>query len=190
MESRKPISNYQWLYEVSNMWQIKSLQKILKTCGWWYRTQKELIKKQQLEKNGYYSIQLSNKDWYSKFSVHRLVAEAFLPNPDNKRTVNHINWIRNDNRLENLERMTYSQNSKDWFNRWRKPTCHWTGKFWKDNPWSKKVNQYTLDWVFIKTFDWISDAARSVWWHSWPICNYLKWRVKKAYWYKRAYFNS
>ena len=69
--------------------------------------------KPRLTSNGYariYARQISTnkrKDIY----IHRLVAEYFIPNPDNKKYVNHINFIRNDNRVENLEWCTMKENN-------------------------------------------------------------------------------
>jgi hypothetical protein len=56
---------------------------------------------------GYYYVRVLDK---SK-SVHRIVAKEFVPNPDNKKCVNHINGIRTDNRVENLEWLSHSENS-------------------------------------------------------------------------------
>lgn len=65
------------------------------------------------DKDGYMSCSLSNGDGTKKkYRVHRLVAMAFIPNPENKPEVNHINSIRDDNRLENLEWSTRSENEK------------------------------------------------------------------------------
>ena len=61
---------------------------------------------------GYPRVLLANKSGKKMFSVHRLVAQAFIPNPENKRTVNHINGIKDDNRVESLEWSTHSENNK------------------------------------------------------------------------------
>lgn len=60
--------------------------------------------------NGYHHVVLCNDGVQKKYLVHRLVASLFIPNPENKPCVNHKNGVRNDNRVENLEWVTYSEN--------------------------------------------------------------------------------
>lgn len=65
--------------------------------------------------NGYSRIYISKNGKVYHKRVHRLMAETFLKNPGNKPTVNHKNGIRNDNRIENLEWATWSENHKHSF---------------------------------------------------------------------------
>lgn len=90
----KDIPEYEGLFQISNLGRVKSLN--------YNHTNKEKILKTRLSKRGYELISLySNKKLKNHF-IHRLVADTFLPNPDNKYSVDHINRIRNDNRVENL----------------------------------------------------------------------------------------
>ena len=109
----KPIKDYEGLYEVSSIGRVRSLgREIIDSKG---RKQcfKERILKLQYDRYGYLYVPLRNRDNRKKFKVHRLVAEAFIPNPKNKPCVDHINTIRDDNRVENLRWVTVKENSNN-----------------------------------------------------------------------------
>ena len=96
----KDIKGYEGLYQVSSLGRVKRT----------YKNKKERILKIYLRKDGYFQIQLSNQSKFKQFLIHRLIAHAFIPNPDNKPFINHINGVRNDNRIENLEWCTNKEN--------------------------------------------------------------------------------
>ena len=66
--------------------------------------------KSRKEKSGYMRIELSKNGKKNKFQIHRLLALAFIPNPENKPYIDHINGIKDDNRLENLRWVTHQEN--------------------------------------------------------------------------------
>lgn len=75
-----------------------------------YNKIKQIFMKPSLSKYGYYRVGLTNANGKKIISIHRLVAKTYIPNTFNKPQVNHINGIKSDNRLENLEWATREEN--------------------------------------------------------------------------------
>lgn len=89
-------------YQVSNLGRVKSLNYL--------RTGKEKILRINKDKDGYFQITLSKNGKVKTHKIHRLVAEHFIPNPDNKPCIDHINTDRTDNNVENLRWTTQKEN--------------------------------------------------------------------------------
>jgi len=143
----KSVLGFEGIYEVSNMGQVRLIIDRSKK-------KKYDILKSTVNTHNYYRINLYKKGVrYSKL-IHRLVAESFLINEFNKRTVNHKDGNPSNNELSNLEWATDSENVKhsfDFLN--RRPTC--LGVHGKEHPRSKKVVCVTLG----KSFDNAREAA-------------------------------
>ena len=105
-EEWRDIKGYEGLYQISNIGRIKSCNKL----SYDNKRIKSKILKTKINKNGYEQIFLYKNNTKKYKSVARLVAEAFIPNPENKPEVDHINTIRNDNRVENLRWVTKKEN--------------------------------------------------------------------------------
>lgn len=115
-EEWKDIEGYEGFYQVSNCGNIKSLPRTAKSKGSGIREVKETIKKQSVSSCGYMLVGLHKDSEMKTASVHRLVALAFVPNPEGKPQVNHINGDKKDNRAENLEWVTSSENNLHKYN--------------------------------------------------------------------------
>ena len=113
MEIWKDIKEYEGLYQVSNLGRVKSLPRLVTQ---WNRFQNitysipEKILSLQIV-NNYYSVKLSKKGKIKSYRVHRLVAEAFIDNPDNLPEVNHKDENKLNNNIDNLEWCTRQYNN-------------------------------------------------------------------------------
>lgn len=108
------IKNYEGLYAISNFNRIKSLPKKTNNSSAEYVSVEKIMKPTKT-KFGYLVVNLRKDNVGKSISVHRIVATAFIDNPDNLLAVNHINGVKTDNRVENLEWCTLSENTKHAF---------------------------------------------------------------------------
>lgn len=105
----KFIKGYENLYAVDEFGNVKSYPRTrINNKGYKYTTKERILIPQI--RNGYLFVRLSKDAEKKCFSVHRLVAEYFLPNPENKPCVNHIDGNRKNNNVKNLEWVTSHEN--------------------------------------------------------------------------------
>lgn len=115
IEIWKSIPEYEGLYEISNLGRVKSLAREVIFSDGRRSNYKERILKYD-DNRGYYVVKLSRASKSKAFKIHRLVAQAFIPNEDlDKDCVNHINGDKKDNSIENLEWCTKAENTKHAF---------------------------------------------------------------------------
>lgn len=136
----KDIKNYESLYQISNTGKVKSIKR-------------NIILKPSKNRKGYLHVILFKNGKTKVGRIHRLVAETFIPNPYNKPQVNHVNCIKTDNRVENLEWNTQSENQKHAFANGLQTNIG------NNNPRIRKINQYDLDGKFIKSWNSFYDIT-------------------------------
>ena len=109
----KPIKGFEGFYEISNYGRVKSVKRTIRSGKGYGKHEYGGRILKHSETNGYSRVTLCKGRLLSYFSVHRLVAEAFIPNPDNKPEIDHINTLRNDNRAVNLRWVTKIENARN-----------------------------------------------------------------------------
>lgn len=100
-EEWRDVAGYEGLYQVSNMGRVKS-----------FHHGKVVVFSPKCYRNRYPEVYLSNNGRDERVLAHRLVAQTFIPNPEGKEQVNHKNGVKSDNRIENLEWVTGSENMR------------------------------------------------------------------------------
>ena len=117
----KDVIGYEGLYQVSNSGSIKSLNRVVLHSG-----NKRRIKGMSIVsfkcKNGYLNTRLHKDGITKNYTIHRLVAKHFISNPENKPQVNHIDGVKDNNMLHNLEWSTNSENMRHAFKTGLRPT--------------------------------------------------------------------
>ncbi len=130
------IPGFEGCYQVSNLGRVKSFRK-WKTA----HSPDEYILKNYLSDNGYYQVTLYNGNVRKKFLVHRLVASAFIPNPDNLPHINHKDEDPSNNAASNLEWCTPLYNNR-----------YGTAKFRTMMSRGKPVKQFLINGEWIATY--------------------------------------
>lgn len=147
----KDIKGYEGLYQVSNLGRVKSLGN-----GGSHKV--ERIKDLQNDTKGYKITRLSKNGVQKTLKVHRLVGEAFIPNPLNLSQINHKNEDKTDNRVENLEFCTNSYNHDYGTRNDRARNAIINTDYIKSK--IKPVYQYTMDKTLVKIWDSLSEIKR------------------------------
>ncbi len=165
----KDIEGYEGLYQVSNLGRVKRMRFINKNTN----IEKERIKSQKIRKDGYLEVALYKNGKGKYIQVHRLVAKSFIPNPKKLPQVNHIDGIKTNNIVENLEWVSISDNA-----------IH-SSRVLRNNV--RKINQYDLKGRYLATYSSITIAGEINNIRESSIANVLAGRRNKTFGYKWKY---
>ena len=184
MEIWKDIEWYEWLYQVSNLWRVKSLNYARTKLQW-------LLKPNIMSR--WHSIVWFKQKRIKQELVHRLVALHFIPNPDKLPIVCHKEEKLDDNWAlynwsDNLFWWTQKDNIQDMYKKWRANNHLQVNHPWKWIKWwkhylSKKIEQVSKNWEFIKEWWSIIDASNILLISSASIWKVCRWERKTAGWF-------
>lgn len=164
MEIWKPIQWYE-TYEISSLWRIRNTN--------YRRTWETKVLAPYVNSSGYQFVQLWNMWGFKNMKIHRLVAEAFITNSWMKPQVNHLNGLKTDNRVENLEWCTNGENQKHAYSTGLKVPAEWTG-------FPKSPVMQFMDGKLVWEYESAMDASRKTWISQWGISKCCRWESKSA----------
>ena len=173
----KDIPNYEGIYQASNLGRVKSLERI-DALG---HRLKERILKPQINHRGYYQVVLYKNSKIKTYRINRLVWIAFNGQIPENMQVNHINEIKSDNRLSNLNLMTPKENTNYGTGIERCHNQQINGKC------SKPVLQFTLEDILINEYPSTKQVERELGFDQGHICDCCNGKQKTAYGYKWKY---
>ena len=160
----KDIPNYEGLYQASNLGNIRSLKN-----RWGNRIEPRLVK-QQKTKKGYKRVRLSKKNKSKTFMVHRIIYITFIKDIENGLEINHKDFNRENNKINNLEMITHTNNV-----RYSK---------------AKPIIQLSLNNEYIRKWDCIRDVEKEIGIDHRQICSCLLGKQKTCHGYKWKYKES
>lgn len=172
VEEWKDIKDYEGLYQVSNWGRVKSLN--------YRKTGKSKLMKLMKNKKGYLTVVFHKNGEYKRYLVHRLVAEHFIPNPDNLPFINHKDEDKKNNKVGNLEWCNNEYNSNYGTRNYRISSTNTNGKL------SKPVLQFTLSGYLIKEWVSMAECTRNGFQQS-AVCRCCQGKRKSAYGFKWQY---
>ena len=187
-EIYKDVKGYEGLYQVSNLGNIKGLKRQIQVYKNRYRTVPEKIMTKEIDTSGYLVCNLSINGIRRKKKIHRLVAIAFIPNPQNKPQINHKDGVKSNNKVTNLEWCTSKENMNHAVKSGLKKAT-WLGKGGPDHFLSKQVEKYDLNMNYICDYPSVTIAAKKMGIHAGNIskaargikktCSGFIWKYKK-----------
>lgn len=167
---------------------IKSLPKLVLTAHGGERFWPENLLKKNVHGTGYLRTIIFKNQKPKNFLIHRLVAQAFIPNLDNKPCINHIDGNKQNNCIENLEWCTHSENSKHNYKIGLQiGRTNIKGMFNELNSRSKKVIQMSLNGEVIKTWPSLQEVNRQHKFHHANVGACARGVLKTAYGFKWQY---
>lgn len=159
----KPVYGYEKYIKVNQYGNIRSLDRLTNHNKGGKRLIKARFLKTHITKNGYELLSVSFDAKRIHFLIHRIVSIAFIPNPENKPCVNHKNGIKNDNRVENLEWVTYSENERHSYDVLGKKSVPGNlGRTGINSYEAKPVIAYNANGEFTGYFGTTTDAANHI----------------------------